>query len=136
MAKHVTKYGAKAVDKVRKVTPASRKEVPGPSEDPATNIMLADVTIRAGSYILRRSVEKGFLRGRYGRDTARAMIQNKSLGKSLMSFALAKVATRNLPGAIIIGGGAIVKTLYDRRKGKRKARRDGDKALLDQAKGE
>ena len=136
MPKHVTKYGAKAVDKVRKVTPAPRKEVPGPSEDPATNIMLADVTIRAGSYILRRSVEKGFLRGRYGRDTARAMIQNKSLGKSLMSFALAKVATRNLPGAIIIGGGAIVKTLYDRRKGKRKARRDGDKALLDQAKGE
>ncbi|MXP29787.1 hypothetical protein GRI58_13310 [Porphyrobacter algicida] len=136
MAKHVTKYGAKAVDKLRKVTPAPRKEVPGPSEDPATNIMLADVTIRAGSYILRRSVEKGFLRGRYGRDTARAMIQNKSLGKSLMSFALAKVATRNLPGAIIIGGGAIVKTLYDRRKGKRKARRDGDKALLDQAKGE
>ena len=114
----------------------ARDEVPGPSEDPATNLLLADVTIRAGSYILRRSVEKGFLSGRYGRDTARAIVQNKSLGKSLVSFALAKIATRTLPGAVIIGGGAIAKTLYDRRKGKRKAQRAGDKKLLEQAEGD
>ena len=136
MGKHVSRHGAKAVNKLRKATSKPREEVPGPSENPATNIMLADVTIRAGSYILRRSVEKGFLRGRYGRDTARAMIQNKSLGTSLMSFALARIATRNLPGAILIGGGAIAKTLYDRRKGRRKAQRDGDKKLLDRAHGE
>lgn len=136
MGKHVSRYGAKAVNKLRKETPKPSEEVPGPSENPATNIMLADVTIRAGSYILRRSVEKGFLRGRYGRDAARDMIRKKSLGTSLMSFALARIATRNLPGAILIGGGAIAKTLYDRRKGRRKAQRDGDKKLLDRAHGE
>ena len=133
MGKHVSRYGAKAVDKLRKATPKKRADVPGPSEDPATNIMLADVTIRAGSYILRRSVEKGFLRGRYGRDTARDIIRNKSLGTSLMSFALARIATRSLPGAVLVGGGALAKTLYDRRKGKRKAERDGDRKLLEQA---
>lgn len=136
MAKHVTRYGAKAVHKARKVTPKRTDGVPGPSDNPATNLMLADVAIRAGTYIVRRSIEKGFLRGRYGKQTARDIVENKSLGKSLLSFALAKVATRNLPGAVLIGGGALAKTLLDRRKSRHRAQADGDKALLEQARGE
>lgn len=38
-----------------------------------------------------------------------------SLGKTLASGALLKIATRSVPGAIIIGGGWLAKTLYDRR---------------------
>ena len=135
MVKHVEEYGADAVDAARRKTPSSRREVPGPSDNPATNLIMADVAMRAGSYILRSAVEKGFLRGRYGSDTARDIVANRSLGKTLASFALAKVATRSLPGAALVSGGLFAKTLFDRGK-KRRARLKGDRELLDQARGE
>ena len=132
MVKHVDENGADAVDKARRRTPGRRKRVPGPSENPATNVIMADVAMRAGSYVLRSAVEKGFLRGRYGKDTASEIVSNKSLKKTLASFALAKLATRSLPGAIIVGGGMAAKTLFDRGRASR-ARRAGDRKLLEQA---
>lgn len=136
MVKHVSEYGANAVDAVRKDTPADRREVPGPSENPATNIILADIAMRAGSYVVRDAVAKGLLRGRYGSRTASDIIANKSLGQTAISFALAKIATRSLPGAIIVGGGAAAKILFDRSQKRRRARRTGDRELLEQAHGD
>lgn len=133
MAKHITAYGAKAIKKVRKKTPAKTEQMPGPTENPATNLMMVDVAIRAGSYIARRSLEKGMLRGRYGKDTAREIVQNKTLGQTLVSFGLAKLATKNLPGALLVGGGAVVKSLYDRRRSRLGQRREGDRDLIEQA---
>ena len=95
--------------------------------------MMADVVIRAGSYVARRAIKKGILRGRYGKDVAKNIVQNKTLGQSLVSFGLAKLATKNLPGAVIVGGGALVKTLYDRRKSRGRQRREGDRELIEQA---
>lgn len=100
----------------RHSTPATDKARAG------INLMLADVAIRTGSYIARRTVEKGFLRKRFGTRTARAIVQHRTLTKSLASFGLATLATRSLPGAVIVGGGVLAKTLYDRRKGKRRQR--------------
>lgn len=136
MAGKRIRSGVKAIARQRRAARGKDGGLPGPSDNPATNLLLADVTIRAGTYILRRSVEKGFLQGRYGKNTAHNIVKNKSLRQSLLSFALARLATKNLPGAIIVGGGAIVKTLYDRRQGRKRARRKGDKQLLEQARGE
>ena len=133
MVKHVTAYGARAVDEARARAPGSTAGMPGPTHNPATNLMMADIAIRAGSYVVRRAIEKGVLRGRYGKDTARKIVQNKTLGQTLVSFGLAKLATKNLPGALIVGGGALAKTLYDRRKGRRQQRSEGDRELIDQA---
>ena len=133
MVKHIKEVGADAVDEVREATPGSKEEVPGPSNSPFTNILLADLMIRAGSYVVRDAIERGMLRGRYGRETARKMVKNKSLAQQAISFGLAKVATRNLPGAILVGGGAVAKTLFDRSQNRRKARRQGDRALMEQA---
>ena len=133
MVKHVSTYGAKAVDKARAKTPGKTEGMPGPTHNPATNLMVADVAIRAGSYIARRAVEKGLLRGRYGKETAREIVRNKTLGQTLVSFGLAKLATRNLPGALIVGGAALAKTLYDRRRSRSAQRREGDRELIEQA---
>ncbi|MEZ5680557.1 MAG: hypothetical protein R3E14_04595 [Erythrobacter sp.] len=133
MVKQITEKGAKAIERARAKAPGKTSKVPGPTENPATNLMMADVAIRAGTYIVRRAVEKGLLRGRYGRDMARDILQNRTLGQTLVSFGLAKVATRNLPGAVIIGGGALAKSLYDRRKSKRRQRAQGDRELIEQA---
>lgn len=112
---------------------AKSEGIPGPSDSPATNFILADIAIRAGSYLARRSVEKGLLSNRYGKDAARNIVQNKTLGQTLISLALARVATRSVPGAVLVGGGAVAKALLDRRRGRRKARAEGDAKLLDQA---
>jgi hypothetical protein len=42
---------------------------------------------------------------------------------------VARVATRSVPGALLVGGGLLAKTLYDRSISRRKARRRGDKTL-------
>lgn len=110
--------------------------MPGPSENPATNFVIADIAIRAGAYLARRGFEKGMLAGRYGKDTAHAIVANKSLKHTLVSTLLARVATRSIPGALLVGGGAVAKTLLDRRKTRLEAKAEGDKALLDQARGE
>ena len=136
MPKIFTKRGAKLVDKAREATPGKHRKVPGPTDNPATNLIMADVAIRAGSYIARRSLEKGFLRGRYGNQTAKDIVQNRTLGQSLFSFALAKVATRSVPGAVLVGGGALAKTLLNRRKSRLRNKAEGDQELLEQARGE
>ncbi|WP_240782032.1 hypothetical protein [Qipengyuania sediminis] len=119
--------------KPAKLLPKSTEGIPGPSPNPATNFMLADVAIRAGSYLARRGVEKGLLAGRYGKDTAKDIVINKTLGQSLISFALARLATRSVPGALVVGGGALAKSLLDRRKNRLSAKAEGDAKLLDQA---
>lgn len=117
----------------KKLLPSKSDGIPGPSENPATNFLLADIAIRAGSYLARRGVEKGLLANRYGKHTAGKIVQNKTLGQSLASLLLARVATRSVPGALIVGGGAVAKALLDRRKSRRAAQREGDAKLLDQA---
>ena len=134
--KHVSTVGAKAVHKARRATPKSREEVPGPTADPATNLIMADIAIRAGSYIVRRSVEKGLLRGRYGRDTAQEIVKNRPMKHTIASFALAKIATKNLPGALVVGAGLLGKSLLDRRKSRLREQAEGDERLMEQARDE
>lgn len=40
---------------------------------------------------------------------------------SIMGFAVTKVATRSMPGALAVGAGLLAKTLYDRKKAKQRA---------------
>ena len=49
MVKHVSAYGAKAVDRARAKAPGKTEGIPGPTYNPATNLLMADVVSRAGS---------------------------------------------------------------------------------------
>ena len=44
-----------------------------------------------------------------------------SLLAGIAGAALVRIATRSVPGAIVVGGGLLAKTLYDRRRSKRPA---------------
>ena len=46
-----------------------------------------------------------------------AILKGRSFGETLFHTAIAKVATRSVPGMIVVGGGLLAKTLYDRSKG-------------------
>lgn len=107
--------------------------VPGPSSNPATNLIIHDIAMRAGGRLVRHAVEKGLLRGRYGGTAAKAIVENRSLLQTLLSGMLARTATRSLPGAALIGTGLAAKTLYDRRQSKKAARKAGDESLADMA---
>jgi hypothetical protein len=74
-------------------------------------------------------VEKGVLAGRYGGKDAKKIIENRGIGQALMGTLIARIATRSLPGAVVVGSGLIVKTLYDRSRSKRAARKSGDRTL-------
>ncbi len=106
----------------------------GPSPDPKTNLVLADIALRGGGLLLRRGVERGILGASRSPETARAIVKGRSLAGTLAGAALARIATTSVPGAILVGGGLLAKTLYDRRKSRAQAQADGETDLQDTAK--
>lgn len=108
-------------------------ELPAPSPNPMTNLIIADLALRAGSALLRRGVEKGLLAQKLGAAKAGKAIKGRSMVQTLVGTALVRVATRSVPGAIVVGGGLLAKTLYDRKHAKA-AKADGTRALEQQVK--
>ena len=108
-------------------------EVEGPSPNPMTNLVLTDLLLRGGGQIMRRAVEGALLRTKYDKTKAGRIIKGRTMTQTIVSTALARIATRSVPGAIVIGGGAIAKLLYDRNKGKRAARAEGKREIAEQA---
>ena len=110
-----------------------------PSPNPATNLLLADIALRGGGALLKRAVETGLLglgaatagKG-MTKGKAKAVVKGRSLGQSLFGTMLARLATRSVPGALLVGGGLLAKTLYDRKRG-RSAGEQGHDQLDQQA---
>lgn len=121
--------GGRGVGKLIAAASKSANKVPGPSSNPATNLLIHDITMRAGGRLLRHTLEKGLLRGRYGGANAKAIVENRSLMQTLLSGLVARYATRSLPGAALIGTSLAAKTLYDRRQSKKGAKKAGDRSL-------
>lgn len=128
-SKNVADRAARKIDSaITKVT-GNDTGVPGPSPNPATNLIIHDVLLRAGGRLMRTALEKGLLANRYGSTKARKMIDNRSMVQTLASYAVARLATRSLPGAVVIGGGLVAKTLFDRGRSRRANKRAGDATL-------
>lgn len=134
MAKIDNKVASDIVGK--KVAKAGRKgddEVWGPSTNPATNLIIQDLILRAAGRLTRTSLEKGLLRRRYGGEHAKKIIENRSLVQTLLAYGATKYATRSIPGALLVGTAVLGKTLFDRSLSRAKSRRKGDEQLVDQA---
>lgn len=99
---------------VKKQALDGTEKVPGPSPNPATNLMIADVAVRGASIVFRQALEKGLLRARFGPEKAREIVEGKSMGKSLTAAAVSKLATRSIPGFLLVGTGLLAKTIVDR----------------------
>ena len=130
MAKGVIRKGGKAArDALEEVA----DKAPAPSPNPMTNLIIADLALRGGGQLLRRAVERTLLGVTYSRADAKNLVKGRTMAQSLIGTAIARIATRSVPGAIVVGGGLLAKTLYDRRRGKGAARADGAKAVAKQA---
>jgi hypothetical protein len=91
-----------------------------PAPPPVANRVLADIALRSGVTLLRRAIENGLLEGKAGSARTRRIIKGGTLGGTVIATAAVRIATRSIPGAILVGGGLVAKALYDRRR--RKAR--------------
>ena len=104
-----------------------------PSPNPMTNLIIADLALRGGGQLLRHALERTLLGAAYSKAEAKNLVKGRTMAQTLIGTAIARIATRSVPGAIVIGGGLLAKTLYDRRRGKGAARADGAKAVAKQA---
>lgn len=134
MSKHITERGAKQVHKAARKLNGRTKEIAGPSTNPATNLLIQDILLRSAGRLTRHTLEKGLLRRRYDAEQAHRIVKNRSMVKTLATYGVTKVATQSLPGALLVGGGLLIKTIYDRSFSSRESKRAGDKDLAEQAK--
>ncbi len=139
MAKHITDLAADKADggrtgrRRRRGRTFGKPSVPGPSTNPQTNALIHEIVLRSGGRMVRKAMEKGLLARRYGADVAKDAVDNRSLVSTLVSYGVTKVATRSLPGAALVGGSLLVKTLFDRSQSRRAAKNAGDAAIRDTA---
>ena len=108
-------------------------EVPGISPNPMTNLLLTDLVLRGGGQIMRHAVERTLLGTKYPKDKAKNIVKGRTMVQTMVGTALARIATRSVPGAIIVGGGMLAKTLYDRRQGTAAAKSKGKRKVHQQA---
>lgn len=109
-------------------------ELRGPSPNIATNLAIADIALRGGAVLARRAVEHALLGQRYAPTKAKAILRGRTLTETAVQGVLARVALSSIPGAIVVVGGLAAKTLYDRSRDRRAARREGEGTLDDMAK--
>jgi hypothetical protein len=133
LSARLTRKSGRAVKTALHKTCSGIEKVPGPSPNPATNVLIAEILVRSAGRLARRTMEKGLLKARFEKDQAVAIIEGRGLAHTLVSTTVARVATRSVPGALLVGGGLLAKTLFDRSISRRKARRRGNEALAEQA---
>jgi hypothetical protein len=109
-------------------TPAAA--APETGRETAAHSIIATVALRTGNALLKQSLERGILGRAPGvvkaAATAAAGIKlpkaerpKRSLATKLAMAAATRIATRSVPGAIVVGGALLAKTLYDRKRSKK-----------------
>lgn len=81
----------------------------------ANNRILAEIARKGGGRLLNTAVAKALPGDGDGKPS------RKTLLGGIAGALAVRLATRSVPGAIMVGGGILAKTLFDRRR----ARRDG-----------
>ena len=112
---------------------SAAKQGDGPSPNPMTNLLIADLALRGGGQLLRHAVERTLLGAKFSPAKAKNIVGGRTMFQTLLGTAVARIATRSVPGAILVGGGLLAKTLYDRREDKRSARAKGQREIAAQA---
>src|SRR4029079_13612643 len=118
-----------AARKARKVV----AKVPGPSSNPATNLLILDIAMRGATMIAGRAVEKVLLSARYSGQKAGDIAEGPTFVQSRAANAAARTATKSIPGFLIVAGGLVAKTIFDRSFSKRESVKRGEQQLSEQA---
>ena len=129
LSARLTRSGRRAVQKAAAKTRKGIEQAPGPSPNPATNLLIAEIAVASAGRLARRSMEKGLLKARFEKQQAVAIVEGRGMVHTMVTAAVARMATRSVPGALLVGGSLFAKVLYDRSISRRKARRQGKQAI-------
>ena len=132
-ANHLTDVVGEKLERATDAAPHRKDKVPGPSPNPSTNLIIHDIALRSAGRLSRMAVEKAVLGRQYGTRFAKDAVENRSLVHTLAAYGVTKVATKSVPGALIVGTGLMLKVLFDRSQSKRKSRRKGERILRKQS---
>ncbi len=130
---HLTDVVGDGLERVTDRSPSHDDPVPGPSTNPATNLIIHAILLRSAGRLSRMAVEKAVLGRQYGKQFAKDAVESRSLVHTLAAYGVTKVATKSVPGALVVTTGLALKVLFDRSQSKRQARRKGDRMLHKQA---
>jgi len=122
-----------AARKARTRTKRALAKVPGPSNNPATNLLIMDIAMRGASMIAGRAMEKALLSARYSGEKAADIVKGRSMVQSMAATGAARMATRSVPGFLLVTGGLLAKAILDRTLSRREAVRRGEEAFAEQA---
>lgn len=115
---------------VKPVEAEAQTDSPDPI-GPVTRSILAGIAMRAGSTLLKRGVDRGILGAApemlksaakaAGAKAAKkaAKAPKRGIGTRLLTAAATRIATRSVPGAIVVGGALLAKTLHEHRKNRK-----------------
>jgi hypothetical protein len=108
-------------------------KIPGPSSNPATNLLILDIAMRGATMIVGRTFEKVLLSARYSGRKAGDIVQGRTFVQSMAANGAARIATKSIPGFLVVTGGLVAKTIFDRSFSKRESVKRGEKQLAEQA---
>lgn len=90
--------------------------LPLPSPVAGTNLVIADIVLRAAGGLLRNRMTKGMLTNSYDPAKAAKLVDGRNLATSLALWGASRIATRSPVGLAVVAGGLAAKVLYDRGK--------------------
>jgi hypothetical protein len=100
--------------------------MPLPSPVAGTNLIIADIVLRAAGGLLRDRLEKGLLVRSYDAAKAASLVDGRGVVTSLALYGASRLARRSPLGLAVVAGGLAAKVFYDRGKrleAKRRAKR-------------
>lgn len=95
-----------------------------------TSLIVSEIILRSVGRLTRHNLEKAVARRRVGPEKAKAIVENRGIFHTAAAYGITKLATRSVPGAMLVGGGLVAKTLFDRGAEKRKSRRAAKKPVI------
>ncbi|MFO6445971.1 hypothetical protein ACLBKU_02385 [Erythrobacter sp. NE805] len=105
----------------------TRPGLPLPSPEASTNLVIADIVLRAAGGLLRDRLEKGLITRHHDNDPkAHRLVDKRGVAASAMLWGASHLARRSPIGLAVVAGGLAAKVFYDRGKrleAQRKAKR-------------
>ncbi|WP_114521690.1 hypothetical protein [Altererythrobacter sp. ZODW24] len=103
-------------------TPSGNSDAdPWPEASTTTKLIVGGVLMRGSERIMRSALGRGLQRAKLDQQTLKDAGKKPGLLSKAVSFGAVRIATKSVPGAVLVGGGLIARTLVRRRRAKRKA---------------
>src|SRR5690606_8394671 len=95
--------------------------------------MIMDVAMRGMSLVTSRALQKALLQTRYSDGKADDIVKGRTLVRSMAATGAARMATRSVPGFLLVTGSLFAKAVFDRSLGRRESVRRAERSFQKQA---